>query len=112
MIRWLVKLGQWLDRRFPEKCVVTLQDYKALEQGLQQCKDLTLHFDAVVERLSVVEANAVHKEAVAALIKHVQQLKDEVASLKAGLGMNRVGDAILQAMLNGEPITQGDNDNV
>lgn len=106
MIRLLVHLGTWLDKRFPEKRVVSLQDW----ESLQGCKALIPQVETLVSRLSVVESAAVHKDAVQTLIVHVQQLKDEVASLKAGLGMNRIGDSQIRAMLNGEPVIQGDNE--
>lgn len=64
--------------------------------------------ETLVQRLSVVETNAVHKGAVNDLITAVKLLKDEYVSLKASLGMSRIGDASIRAMLNGEDITNPD----
>jgi len=108
MIRLLVKLGQWLDARFPEKIEVSLEAYNTLKEDIQVCKNLAANMDVVIKRLSVVEANAVHKDAVQDLITVVKSLKDEYVSLKVSLGMNRIADSDIQALLNGTPI-QGDN---
>ncbi len=111
MIRLLVKFGKWLDKRFPEKLVVKVDDYEALHTEISlirgQLNDNGLSLHKALERLSVVENNAVHKQAVQDLIQAVKVLKDEYVSLKASLGMNRIGDSSIRAMLNGEPL--GDN---
>ncbi len=108
MIRLLSKLVNWLEVRFPEKLVVTEADYRELTQSIQTCKALIPQVDAVLSRLSVIETNAVHKQAVQDLIVAVKALKDEYVSLKASLGMSRIGDAEIRAMLNGLPI-QGED---
>jgi hypothetical protein len=104
MFRVLIKLGKWLESRYPEKLIVTERDYLQLKQDIQLCKALLPQMDTVLQRLSVVETNAVHKGAVSDLITAVKALKDEYVSLKASLGMNRIGDASIRAMLNGMPL--------
>jgi hypothetical protein len=93
VFRLLIKLGRWLDKRFPEKVVLTRAE-----------------IDALILRITAVEQNAVHKGAVSDLVLIVKQVKDEFASLKTSLGMNRVGNDDIEAMLNGTPIT-GDTTN-
>ena len=109
MIRILVRFGRWLDQRFPEKLVVTTESYTSLQNDIQSCKALISQVDLLVQRLSVVEKNAVHKDAVSDLIKAVKALKDEYVSLKASFGMSRIGDSDIRAMLNGHPIQGDDN---
>lgn len=109
MIRLMISLGKWLESRFPAKVQVLEADYLDLKKDIQLCKALLPQIDVLVSRLSVVEKNAVHKDAVSDLINAVKLLKDEYVSLKASLGMSRINDASIRAMLNGEPI--GDQDN-
>jgi hypothetical protein len=109
MIRLLVSFGKWLDARFPEKVIITPSELEQFKKDVQLCKALVPQVDTLVSRLSVVEANAVHKGAVQDLIIAVKMLKDEYVSLKASLGMSRIGDAEIRAMLSGEPIN-GDNE--
>jgi hypothetical protein len=104
----LAKLGQFLLTRFPEKVQVTSADYAELKADILRCKEQALQIDVLIQRLSVVESNAVHKQAVQDLIVVVKSLKDEYISLKASLGMARITDTDIQALLNGNPI-QGDN---
>lgn len=117
MIQLLIKLGKFLETRFPKKLVLTEAEYKDLidrtvkldaeigtvrEDGKLNKQNL----DAALDRLAKVEASAVHKGAVADLVQVVKQLKDEQVSFKASMGFNRTPsqDAELQAVLNGEPI--------
>lgn len=105
----LAKLGRWLQTRFPEKLVISVQDYEALKADIQLCKALLPQVETLVSRLSTVETNAVHKQAVQDLINVVKSLKDEYVSLKASLGMNRINDADIRAMLNGTPLQEDEN---
>jgi hypothetical protein len=90
----LRQLGQFLITRFPEKKVVTPADYQAL-----------------TERLSNLEANSVHKDAVKILVLKMKEMQDEFATVKTGLGLNSPKVAELQALLNGEPIGIQENFN-
>lgn len=111
MLRWLIKLALWLDRRFPEKLVVKLSDYVELKAQLEALLPLLPQVETLVSRVSVLETSAVHKGAVQDLVGVVAQVKDEVASLKTSLGFNRIGDASIRAILNGEPITTEETSN-
>jgi hypothetical protein len=104
MIQLIVRLGKWLETRFPEKVVVTLEKYGRLEYDIANCVEKSTQIDLILTRLSVVETNAVHKAAVQDLITAVKDLKNEYVSLKASLGMARIGDSDIKAMLNGEYI--------
>lgn len=98
MIRLIIKIANWLDKRFPERVEIKKADY-----------------DALLARLGVLEANiievqtaAVHKSAVRDVISAVQAVKDDLSSLKASLGFNRPAEAMdpqLLAVLNGEHIS-------
>lgn len=114
MIRLLVKLGQWLDSRFPAKVTVTLKQYEAL-QGCQdqlqaemsmlrsQAQDQASSLATLLERLSVVESSAVHKGAVADLVEVVKTLKDDYISYKVSQGFTpKTVNHDLSAMLNGQ----------
>lgn len=109
MIRLLVKLGQWLDHRFPEKLVVNVENYMSLHAEVSMLRatlnDTKASLDKALERLSVVEVNAVHKGAVQDLVSAIKLIKEDYTSLKANLGFNRVGSDEIQAILNGEPLT-------
>ncbi len=94
MIRLIVALGLWLDRRFPERVEVQKADYIALQARL----------GALEAKLEDVQRSAVHKDAVRDVIAVVKQVKDDVASFKTSLGFNRVVNPDLSAMLNGEII--------
>jgi hypothetical protein len=89
MIRLLVKLGVWLDKRFPEKVVVTAAEYQAL-----------------LVRMRTVEEHSAHIDAVKVVISEVKKLKDEYASLKTSLGINRVTESspVSSAYLNDLPV--------
>lgn len=123
MIRAFVNLGKWLEQRFPEKVVITLESYNSLVQSnsslqaemsmlRQQVADLALSVDKANERLSVVESSAVHKGAVADMLAVLAQLKDDYTSFKASMGFTykRQGSNEIQALLNGEYLpTEGNN---
>lgn len=110
MIRRLKALVSWLESRFPEKVVVTAEHYRALSQDLDQAgREITTwigEVSAVKARVAVVEASAVHKEAVQDLITIVKALKDDVTALKANLGWGKTAEVadLVRATLNGEEI--------
>jgi hypothetical protein len=89
MIRLLVKLGMWLDKRFPEKVVVTEQEY------LLQ-----------LARISALEAHSAHVDAVKQIVLEMQKLKDELASFKTSLGINGSAESlpVSSAYLNDLPV--------
>lgn len=109
MIKSIVRLGKWLETRFPEKVVVTTTDYMALATQLavigSQLKDIDLSLNTALERLSVVETSAVHKEPVKLLVEEVDRLSKDYKSFKASMGFTpSVSNAEIQALINGEPI--------
>ena len=93
MLKLIIKLGKYLEKRFPERVVVTCEDYAAL-----------------LNRIAVLEKSAVHVEAVREVVKAVKLLKDEHDSFKTAMGFRTGGvqpndkEAELQAVLNGEII--------
>lgn len=93
MIRLLVKLGVWLDSRFPAKVVVLESDYRELKSRLESLE----------KALVLVKQEAVHKEAVKDLVLVVKAVKDDFQSLKTSLGMTaQPVNPELTALLNGE----------
>jgi len=80
MFRLLIKLGKWLDKRWPEQVTVSVSDYNALQAKL----------GALEAKLEEVQRSAVHKEAVQVVIAALQQVKDDLQSFKVSLGMNRM----------------------
>ena len=90
MQKLLIRLGKWLESR--QQIVVTPQEYQTL-----------------LQRVSTLEQSAVHKDAVKTLVLAVKEIKDEFATVKAGLGVSTVRTDIVQAMLNGHAISQGDD---
>lgn len=110
MIRMLVRFGQWLDSRFPAKLVVTQQQYEQLHTELSmlrsEVKTASLSLDKALERLSVVEANAVHKEPVQVIISELEKIKTDYTSFKASMGLGKMvsNNPEIAAMLNGEII--------
>lgn len=106
MVRLLVRLGKWLDSRFPAKVVITEASYNQLHTELSmlrsEAKDLSLSLNTVLDRLSVVEANAVHKEPVSIALKELEKLKNDYTSFKASMGFSNKVAPEIQAMLNGE----------
>lgn len=109
MIRLLVSLGKWLDRRFPEKLQVSQKSYDSLREDIQTCLNLSKQIDTLVQRVSVLEQNSVHKLPVQELVGVVKVIKEDLTSLKASMGLNRINDASIRAMLNGEPIGEQPN---
>jgi hypothetical protein len=88
-------LGVWLDKRFPEKVVVSAGN-----------------FEVLLARISTLEAHSAHVDALKVVIGEVKKLKDELASFKTSLGINSVAEALPSpsAYLNDLPV--GDyNDN-
>lgn len=111
MIHLIVRLGKWLENRFPAKLIVTEEKYLALHAELSIIRDtLTdtqLSLNKALERLSVVEQNSVHKEAVQVAIKELDTLKTDYISFKASMGFRPITaekQAEISAMLNGEAI--------
>ncbi len=108
MIRLIVRAAKWLESRFPEKVVVTAENYKALNEEIavlrSQLNDNTLSLNTVLNRLSSVESNAVHKEPVAIALKELDKLKSDYTSFKASMGFNRIAETNpeIAAMLNGQ----------
>ncbi len=90
----LSKLGHFLMTRFPEKQEFTPEMYAKL-----------------LDRVTNLEQNSVHKDAVKALVLAVKDVKDEFATVKTGLGLNSPKVAELMAVLNGQPISQEDTFN-
>ena len=88
MVRLLVKLGAWLDKRFPEKVMVTAWDYASLKA-----------------KVDALEHSSVHVENVKVVISEIQKLKDELASLKTSLGINGMtrSSPVAEAYLNDLP---------
>jgi hypothetical protein len=116
-MRLLTKLVSWLDRRFPEKVIITLALYDALyeRQGQIHAEISTIRslveqhemgLAKTLERLSVVESNAVHKGAVQDLVIAVKAMKEDYATFKANvLGGNKAStDADINALFNGSPL--------
>ncbi len=108
MIRLLVKMGKWLETRFPEKVVVTAESYEQIHTELSmlrsELQEAQLSLSKSLDRLSVVESNAVHKDAVKDLVEVVKAVKLEYSSLKASMGFTPIKDEEIRAMLNGEQI--------
>lgn len=108
MIRLIVRAAKWLDSRFPEKVTVTAENYKALNEEIavlrSQLKDNSLSLNTLINRLSVVESNAVHKEPVSIALKELDKLKSDYTSFKASMGFNKLGETNpeIAAMLNGQ----------
>lgn len=123
MIRAIVRLGQWLDSRFPQKLVVTVASYADLNRQIHSAhvelasiqntlSDITLSLNKTLERVSTLENAAVHKGAVQDVIVVVGKLKEELSALRFGLGMTAPvssKDAEIKAILNGQPL--GDESN-
>ncbi len=87
----LARLGAWLQTRFPERKVVG-----------------DAEFSALIHRIENLEQNSVHKDAVKTLVLKLKEVQDEFATVKAGLGVTTVRTDVVQAMLNGQAISQGD----
>src|SRR5689334_10678946 len=112
MIRLLVKLGQWLDSRFPAKVVLTEASFELLLQDIERLKANVTSLNELERRLAAVEKNAVHKGAVQDVIKVVAELKADYTSFKASAGFTPVKvNPEIQAMLNGEYIAPEESHN-
>lgn len=120
MIQILIRLGKFLEARFPKKVLLVEADYYALkaqvegldaELGLlrQDLRESTNSTAIVVSRIGSIETSAVHKEAVKSVISEMQRIKDEFASLKTSLGFNRQAPPEVSMMLNGEAIGEAFN---
>jgi aspartate ammonia-lyase len=122
LIQLLIKLGHYLEARFPKKLVVLESDYTTLRDRVrsidaelslirQDVKEAVNSIEVMVSRVGTVETAAVHKEAVKTVISELQKIKDEFASLKTSLGFNRQVQIPPEVtmMLNGEPM--GDQSN-
>jgi hypothetical protein len=109
MIQLIVKLGKWLETRFPTKIVVTTAEHLTLKAQIDVAvkilPDLEKQIDMINQRLSVVETSAAHTEAVKVLINEIARLKEDFITIKTGLGLSRIQDADVHAMLNGIPLT-------
>lgn len=93
MIRLLVKLGVWLDARFPAKVVIKEIDYIALQERMT----------ILESQIVALRHDAVHKDAVKDLVLVVKAVKDDFQSLKTSLGMSaQPVNPELTALLNGE----------
>jgi hypothetical protein len=114
----LIRLGKWLEERFPKKLTVTLEDWNRRGYELDtaheeidilrgELADLKASHAATIDRVGHLEASAVHKGAVSDLVAHVKAQKDELVALKANLGWSNRGakGAEIEAMLNGEPLS-------
>ena len=111
-MRIWTQVAKWLDQRFPEKLVVRAEEYLGLHEEVTQLRsvlnDTALSLNKALERLSVVESNAVHKGAVSDLVIAVKMLKEDYASFKANtLGAKPLSDMDIKAMFNGEDIHNG-----
>ncbi len=110
MIKRLRTIVTWLESRFPEKMVVSAEAYgqqaESLDRVIDRAERLAVAHADYGLRLGKVEAAAVHKEAVQDLITVVKALQDDVTSLKASLGFNKMVQKQdeISAMLNGEVI--------
>lgn len=93
MIRLLVRLGKWLDSRFPAKVVVLESDYRELRERMS----------GMESQMLALRKEAVHKDAVKDLVLVVKSVKEDFQSLKTSLGFNaRQVNPELSAVLNGE----------
>ncbi len=92
MVKMIIRFARWLETRFPEKMVVTPQEYQTL-----------------LQRVLFLETNSTHKDATKAVVLKMKDLQDEFATIKTGLGLNNPKNMELMAMLNGQPISQEEN---
>lgn len=111
MIQLLIRLGKWLEQRFPKQVAVLETDYKALLVRLSDIETKSKDVALLEARLSFVEKSAVHLEPVKLLAEEMSKMKAELVSLRAGLGItaSATSPEALETMLNGEYIKQGDH---
>jgi hypothetical protein len=88
MIRLLVKLGVWLDKRFPEQMAVKKEDFILL-----------------LTRMRHIEETSAHVDALKQVVLEMKKLQDEYASLKTSLGINGSARSspVAEAYLNDLP---------
>lgn len=108
MIQLIVKLGKWLESRFPPKLLVLESDYRELKSRVDELADCNKNISILITRMSAIEQSAAHTDAVKIIIAEMVKLKEEFTTLKTGLGLSRIQDADVQAMLNGMPVTPED----
>ena len=116
MIRLIVKLGHWLETRFPEKLLVKAEEYLALKEQMI-CNSKEMEFarhevalaleklSTLEQRMTMVEQAAVHKGAVQDLVSIVKAVKDELQTLKTNIGFANPELAKIEAHFNGEPVS-------
>lgn len=108
MIQALIKLGKWLENRFPKQVVVTEQSYQQLKQRLDLLETVGTGISTLEVRIATIESNAVHKEPVKLLVEEMAKMKAELASLRTGLGITTSASSpeAMETMLNGSFISQ------
>lgn len=113
MIQMLINLGKWLEQRFPKQVVLVEQDYQQLKKRIQDLEDRYIAVEELTLKIRMIETTAVHKEPVQELIKAMAQMKAEIVSLRAGLGItaSATSPEAMETMLNGAFISQGDTNN-
>lgn len=114
MVRLISRFARWLESRFPEKLVVSREDYTHLRASVNVVEAevvmLKDEIAALTARLGAVETAAVHKGAVQDVIRVVEAVKTDIVALKANLGWSKpIVEGTekaqeLAAMLNGELI--------
>jgi len=111
MIQMLIKLGKWLENRFPKQVVVLEQDYYQLKLDVQNLRIRLDQYSNLIDKVAVIETNAVHKEPVKLLVEEMAKMKAELVSLRAGLGITATASSpeAMEAMLNGVMLGKGDN---
>jgi uncharacterized coiled-coil DUF342 family protein len=103
----LAKIGKFLTTRFPEKRVVTVDEYYGMHGEISHIRssvtEMLQRLENVENRLSTVEINAVHKGAVSDLVTSVKALKEDYTTFKANMLPNKPLSAEdIQALYNGE----------
>jgi hypothetical protein len=117
IVQSIVKLGKWLETRFPEKLVVKAEEYLNLKHDLLLAKDelsalrhevaTSLHeVSLMAQRVAAIESTAVHKGAVQDLVAIVKAVKDELQTLKTNIGFANPELARIEAHFNGEPVQE------
>lgn len=110
MIRWVVKIGRWLDRRFPEKVVVTKADFDALLDdiaGLCAERAKVERVEELLKRVEFLEKNTVHVEAVKEFAKILQGCKDEIEKIKLTFGLKQMEMQTAGPEADGEAVYNG-----
>lgn len=103
----LGKLGQFLATRFPERLEVTRASYEDMVRKVEGFSDLLNRVELLESRLSSVETNAAHKDAIKEIVKaannDVSKVKEDLTALKFALGLAKTTDLTPDFFLNGEP---------